>query len=513
MEKHLKTYTGKERNIYLVGLAGQNILYNIIGAALAYYLQFTILIPAITVSVIMALARVWDAFNDPMMGTIVDKTRTKVGKCRPYLLATPLPILIITVLCFVNFGFFDSSMGIFEGRNTLIVLWAAGTYVLWGMIYTVGDIPLWGVTALMSEDDKDRAKLLSYARIAAGLGGGLALLTIQPLAFGLGKKFAPLFEATKKVTSEAAGERMGFIVAALIFAVIGAGLFQLVGIFVRERIPASKESHTLKENFTLMWTNKPFRQILLSGLLGSPKMLLALAAMPLINFYYSTKNPTMTLVYMILLGGGMFVGQFVAMAFAPKLITRYEKKDIYNYGNLLGAIPFVLLFGLYLISPQGLTQPIYLVMCFVMFTFGGAALGLTTVLQSFMIADAVDYEEYHNGIRPDGVFFAGQTFLAKMTTGIATIMSGIGYAVVGFSGEAVKEINDFIEAGGIPRLEDKYAKYMMVLFFLVSIPPAIGSLLSVIPTWKYAMSDGEHRKILDELNERRHNAKEDTINE
>lgn len=513
MENRLKTYTAKERNIYLLGLAGQNIIYNIIGAALAYYLQFTILIPAIVVSVIMAVARVWDAFNDPMMGTIVDKTRTKIGKCRPYLLAVPLSILIITVLCFVNFGFFDSSMGLFEGRNALIVLWAAGTYILWGMIYTVGDIPLWGVTALMTEDDKDRAKLLSYARIAAGIGGGVALLAVQPVALALGEKFTPLFEATEKVSSQAAGEQLGFIVSALIFGLIGSGLFQLVGIFVRERIPASKESYTLKENFTLMWTNKPFRQILLSGLLGSPKMLLALAAMPLVSYYYSSKNPMMALVYMVLLGGGLFVGQFVAMALAPKLIGRYEKKDIYNYGNLLGVIPFTMLFVFYLISPQGLTQPIFLILCFVMFVFGGASIGLTTVLQSFMIADAVDYEEYHNGIRPDGVFFAGQTFIAKLTTGIATMLSGIGYAIVGFSGDAVQEINEFIAAGGIPRLEPRYSSYMMVLFFLVSIPPAIGSLLSVIPTWKYAMSDKEHGEMLNELNERRRDAREDAADE
>lgn len=503
MGNQLKTYTGRERNAYLVGLAGQNILYNIIGAALAYYLQFTILIPAIAVSVIMAVARVWDAFNDPMMGTIVDKTRTKIGKCRPYLLATPLPILIITILCFTNFGFFDSSMGMFEGRNALIVIWAAATYVMWGMTYTVGDIPLWGVTALMTEDDNDRAKLLSYARIFAGIGGAVSLLAVQPVALALGEKFAPA------MGSAAQGERMGFIVSAAIFALVGAGLFQLVGIFVRERIPASKESYTLKENFTLMWTNKPFRQILISGLLGSPKMLLALAAMPLVSYYYASKSPVMALVYMILLGGGLFVGQFVAMAFAPKLISRFEKKDIYNYGNLLGVIPFVMLFVFYLMSPRGLTQPIFIVLCFLMFVFGGASLGITTVLQSFMIADAVDYEEYHNGVRPDGVFFAGQTFIAKLTTGIATIMSGIAYAVVGFSGEAVAEINEFIAAGGIPRLDSKYDSYMAVLFFLVSIPPAIGALVSVIPTWKYALSDKDHRMMLDELNERRRSREED----
>ena len=138
----LRTYTTKEKYLYLTGLAGQNIIYNIIGACLAYYLQFTILIPAMTVSLIMTLARVWDAFNDPIMGTIVDRTRIKIGKCRPYLIAVPIPILIITVLCFTNFGFYGQGS---KSLDSLIVAWAATTYILWGMTYTVGDIPLWGV--------------------------------------------------------------------------------------------------------------------------------------------------------------------------------------------------------------------------------------------------------------------------------------------------------------------------------------------------------------------------------
>jgi len=129
------------------------------------------------------------------------------------------------------------------------------------------------------------------------------------------------------------------------------------------------------------------------------------------------------------------------------------------------------------------------------------------VLQSFMIADAVDYEESCSGIRPDGVFFAGQSFITKLSTGIATFLSSIAYAVVGFSDSKVSEINTFIAHGGIPRLESKYAPYMMILFFLVSIPPAIGGILAVIPTWKYALSDKEHTRILAELNAKRHDAK------
>lgn len=131
-------------------------------------------------------------------------------------------------------------------------------------------------------------------------------------------------------------------------------------------------------------------------------------------------------------------------------------------------------------------------------------MGLTTVLQSLMIADCVDYEEYKNGVRPDGVFFSGQTFIAKLTSGIATILGGIAYSVVGFTDSEIAKVNDYISAGLIPREIPDFNPYMMILFFIVSVPPAIGCILSVIPTWNYCLDDDRHNKILAALNARRH---------
>lgn len=501
--KNLHTYSPKERNMYLMGLFGQNIIYNIIGASLAYYLQFTILIPAIAVSTIMAIARVWDAFNDPMMGSIVDRTRSKWGKCRPYLLFVPIPVFIVTMMCFINFGFYDPAAGAANGHNILVVGWAAFAYILWGMVYTVGDIPLWGITALMTEDQNDRTKLLSLARIVAGIGAGITLLAIQPLALALGEKFTPVFDSAPE------GERMGFITAALLFGVVGTITFQMAGLFTKEHIAPSEEKYTLKENFALMWKNKPFRQILISGLLSSTIQLPMLVAMPIVTYYYASKDPIMALLYMVLLGGGLFIGQFVAMGASPWLTKKFSKKNLYNYCHLLSAVPFALLFVLYLSAPSKLVEPMYLAISLVLFVICGGAIGLISVLRSLMIADAVDYEEYQSGIRPDGVFFSGQSFITKLSMGIATVISGIAYSAVGFSDARVQEVNAFIEAGGIPRENPEYAPYLMILFFLISIPPAIGCLLAVIPTWKYALDDDEHNRILEILNKRRHE-KEDS---
>lgn len=497
----LQTYSAKERNMYMVGMAGQNIIYNIVGAGLAYYLQFTILIPAMAVSSIMAVARVWDAFNDPMMGTFVDRTRTKWGKCRPYLLFVPVPILIITVACFIN-GFYEPTLGATAAKNIGVVAWAAFTYIAWGMSYTVGDIPLWGITPLMTEVEKDRTNLLSITRIVATLGASITLLGMQPFSLALGGIFS------EKLGIEAAkGEQLGFITAAACFGLLGTLMFQMAGIFVKERIQPSDKKNSMKDNFKLMWSNKPFRQILLSGILGSPKQLLSLCAMPLVTYYYASKDAMMALVYMVLLGGGMFIGMFVAQALVPLMVKKWSKKHIYNGSNLISVFPFAAIFIMYLIGGSHLVEPVYLVLGFLLFLINGACTGIGLVLQSLMIADAVDYEDYYHHIRPDGVFFSGQSFITKLSMGLATFISGIAYSAVGFSDAKVAQVNAFIETGGIPRDNPEFAPYLMILFFLVSIPPAIGCILSVIPTWNYCLDDKEHDKILEELNRRRHEAK------
>lgn len=484
-------------------MLGENILCAVIMAGLSYYLQFTILIPAFTVGAIIAIARIWDAVNDPLMGVIVDRTKTKIGKCRPYLLAAPIPVYIATILCYLNFGFYDSAKSAFEGNNALILGWALFTYLLWGMAFTVGDIPLWGIAALMTRDDKARTKLLTYARVALLVGSGGSILLIQPIAFALGKWFAQFYDATPKVTAAAAGERAGFIAVAVIFGLVGTVLFQLVGIFVKEKISVAKKPESFKKSFSLAWKNKPFRQILVSGILSTPKALLTFTLTPLISYYYANKDPKAFVFYMALWSASMFAGQIIAMLAVPILIKKHDKKDIYNRISLFGAIPFVSMFVLYLLAPTRMAEPLFLLIFMVLLFTCGAANGSSTVLQSVMVADAVDYEEYRSGKRPDGLFFSGVTFIAKLGAGISVIISGIFYTLSGFSGANVAQVNAFIADGGMVRFESRYSNYMMVLFFLVSIPPAIGSILAVIPTWKYSLSTQEYDKIITDLNKRR----------
>lgn len=151
----IRTYTKKELGGYLLGMFGQNLIYNIVATGLYFYFQNVICLPAMALGWIMTIARVWDAINDPMMGTIVDKTRTKWGKCRPYLIIFPGIIGLVTILTFVNGNYAEAST---DAQRALIIAWAGISYIAWGMVFTVCDIPLWGITSLMTEDEGDRGK-------------------------------------------------------------------------------------------------------------------------------------------------------------------------------------------------------------------------------------------------------------------------------------------------------------------------------------------------------------------
>ncbi|MCR4564298.1 MAG: MFS transporter [Clostridiales bacterium] len=596
------TYTKKELAGYLTGLAGQNIIYNIIATGLAFYFQSVIFLPAIAVSLIFALARVWDAINDPMMGSIVDKTRTKWGKCKPYLLFVPAVILITTILPFINGMYaepndlhevtlqdsaayvdfvesdltkelefngvkylfvpadgtwdlqkdenghnlmdedgnivktkvmvytaddkaavtdtalaetvlqeFQNELGFVKktgGKAAGIIAWAAISYVLWGMTYTIGDIPLWGVTSLMTEDQNDRAKVLTLARAVANVGMIGTLFTM------IAPAFQGIFKA--KGMDEAHSLQAAYITLAVVMTLFASVLFQFAGISVKEKVSTSNEkTYTIKENFKIMFGNKPFRQILISGILRSPIQLLGIVAMTLIMYYFfnndigatlSGDNVIGLLLKIVILVVGLFGGMIGFPLFVPKLINKFEKKSLYNFFTLVGAIPFAFIFIFFMLyrrgTADGLVTWFGMAVLSVLFFMAGASMGSLNVLQSVMIADCVDYEEYNNGIRPDGVFFSGQSFITKLSAGIASLISGAVYAYVGFSDKNIALLNNaLINGDNFKTYND--GKFAAALFFLVAIPPAIGMALAAIPTLKYALTDKEHTRILDELVARR----------
>lgn len=497
-ETNALSYTAKERNGYLIGMAGQNIIYGIISSGLAFYFSNVIALPAMAISVIMLIARIWDAINDPMMGTFVDKTKSKWGKCRPYLIFMPIIIMVGTILCFAN-GIYSEANNT-PAQNALIIAWAGISYILWGMLYTAADIPLWGIASRMTADESKRSNLLSLARMVAGVGGALGFIMV-PIAQGLANAF-PGGSADKV----AKNLQLAFIIVAIVLAVLGTILFQCAAL-AKERVDCDEEQKRgILDNFKIMWRNKPFRRILISGIIRSPFQLLLILAMPLMTMYFGNNGATTDIVKNIILqygpiALGVFGGQFGAMGLTPFLCKKFEKKTIFNFMNVLSGIAFAMIFVLYLIFPTTLGG-VPIILLSIAFFFASAGVGFIMVLQSMMIADCVDYEEHQNGTRPDGVFFSGQSFLTKLAAGLAVLVQGIGYSIVGYETDAITSMNSAL-ASGLVTFAEEYRTFAMIMFFLVSIPPAIGMILSIIPMLKYELNDKEHTRILDELNAKR----------
>ncbi|MEZ3420385.1 MAG: MFS transporter, partial [Eubacterium sp.] len=433
--------------------------------------------------------------NDPIIGSIVDKTKSKWGKCRPYLIFSPVVICVITCVAFLNGNYATAKA---DGNSTamaFIVAWAAISYILWGMCYTVGDIPLWGIISRMSEDEKDRSTLISLARIIASIAAGAVVISIIAVS-----------QAVNGMLDKASDAQAGFIIVGIGFTIVASVLFQFAGIGTREKVPVSSETKTMRESIALMWNCVPFRRVLISGILRSPMQLMMIVAMTLFTYYYCEGNLTTAftdinkLVIVLIIAGGLFAGQFIAMGICPALLKKYNTKTVYNLFSGLSAVPMALIFVVYLIDPTGLDKLHWVIVEGVLLLGAGAGLGGSSVCQSVMISDCIDYEEYHHGFRPDGVFFSGQSFITKFQAGIASIVSAYVYAAVGYTDVNIASMNAALENGA--NFAADYPDYAKAMWLLISVPPAIGMIISIIPTLKYELDKKTHDNILAALVEK-----------
>ena len=213
------TYTKREKNRYLLGLSGQNIIYGIITSSLAYYLQFTIMIPALWVGIILSVSRIFDALKDPFIGTMINKSSRQL---KDYLVIVPIPTAILTILCFSNGVYSSNNTGI---KNALIIISAFGFYIIWEIVFTIGDIPINGYPSVLTNSESDRTKLLSLRPIGS-MACSLSAMTIQPIVFALS---ASLGGTVKD-------ERNAYLITVILFSVLGGTLFQFTAVGSTQRV-------------------------------------------------------------------------------------------------------------------------------------------------------------------------------------------------------------------------------------------------------------------------------------
>lgn len=165
----------KEGIAYSLCGFGQNLICTIIGSYLTVFMTDAIGYGALSVALLMLFARIYDALNDPIMGSIVDRTRTPWGKCRPYLKWMAIPVAVVTILCFLPW--YPANPGGFAAMCIM--------YIIWGMVYTVCDVPYWGLNSRMSNDTFRRGNLLTIARLLCTAGAGIVTIIVPQVTSGM----------------------------------------------------------------------------------------------------------------------------------------------------------------------------------------------------------------------------------------------------------------------------------------------------------------------------------------
>ena len=213
----MKNYVPKkEWMAYVIGAVGQGMVYAIMSSYISdFYLNVLKLTP-IFVLLLTLLARIWDSVNDPIMGYIMDHVHPKKGKMKPYLLYTPLPIAILTILMFYAPNL----------SQTALMVFVTVTYVLWDMIYTASDVPFWGLPNAMTPNPAERGVIISRGRTGNGVGSAIPMAFFMILGF--------ILPAMGLSGTEL--EKTKYMSIALFCAIVGNILFVTVYFRTKERV-------------------------------------------------------------------------------------------------------------------------------------------------------------------------------------------------------------------------------------------------------------------------------------
>ena len=438
----------KEKFAYGFGCFGQNMLYNLMANFLLFfYTDIFGLLPA-AAGMILLLARMWDAINDPLMGMIADRTRSRWGKFRPYLLFTPILFVPFAVAAFSTPDFSPGGK----------IAWAAFTYISFGMIYTASDVPFWAMSSTISEDTKERSSIVAYPRFMATVAIALATLATQPLIL--------LFSVEGK-------PEWGYQMTSLTYALLTVICFLIAFLFVKERVYADgQEKPRFSEIPKVFLDNKPLLLVILSGLFTGIAQTGKLSML----IYYAKYNLQNELLYTLLAGINIpFI--LIGIATVPYLTNKVGKKRaciiyyaIFAAGSLgfflTGWNNFFVLLFFNCISSIGMASP--------------------QVIQTAMIADTIEYGELKSGKRNEGTIFSSQTFLAKLTAAVTSIIIASTLSLVGY----------------IPNMAQS-SSTLWGIHSLTTLLPFLASIFGIIPILFYPLSEEKHHQIVEELHRRR----------
>ena len=457
----MKEFGKKQFAAYGLGAVGKDMVYALSASYIMYYYQDILGLSATFVGFILMIARVFDAANDPFMGVVVAKTNSRWGKFRPWLFTGTISN------AFVLYALF--AVPAVSGKALMIYF--AVMYILWGVTYTMMDIPFWSMIPAVTSTIKDRENLSVVGRTCAGVGYALinvfTVMAVSKLGSGI--------------------ERTGFRLFALIIAILFVIFILFTCFTIHEQKVENMQTTSVKEMFKALFNNdQAIVTVVTIVLINSA---LYITSNLLIYFFkYDIGGTTWKDAYTLFTSVGGISQILGMMVVYPILRSKLSNTTIFKLSLCLAIFGYVFLLALCLLGYSSVLTMLMVpgVMIFV-------ANGILTVLTTVFLSNTVDYGEVKTGHREESVIFSMQTFVVKAASGLAVFITGVSLDLIGLTSK-----------DGLGEGMPTFGSPLLGLRLLMTILPIIGLVLAlVLFTRKFILTDIKAEQIRKQLEEKK----------
>ena len=448
----MQKLTSREKYSYGIGAYGKDLACGIVYTFLMIYFTDVVGINPAFVGTLFLMARLWDAINDPIMGMIVDNTRSRFGKFRPWIF---IGTILNSVVLFLLFRKPD-----LEG--TSLYLYYSVMYILWGMTYTIMDIPYWSMIPTLATTKEDREKISVVPRIFASLGG----LTVTTFGIALVNKLGN------------GNQIKGFEYFALgiVIIIIISTIVTCINVKEKTQVQVNNEKVNIKQAFNILKQNDQL--LVFIGIVLAYNLAMQLAGGAAIYYFkYVAGKESLFSLYSF-----FKVAEIGGLMLFPVVTRKIGRQQVFRVATILPMFGLITLFISGLIAPQSI---LFISVSAVLLNLGsGFLLGSTTV----MLADIVDYGEYKLGSRNESIIFSAQTLLVKLASALSGWLIGVGLSLIGYVAGAAVQSNITI---------------IGIRVIMTIIPSIVALVMYVIYKSKYKINGSFHDEILQVIGSRK----------
>ena len=472
-QKHLSI---KEIIAYSLGLFG---FQAIVGLQFTYQAEFSGSIlgaNVIVVAILILVAKIVSAAADPIVGNLVDRSKSKLGKFKSMILYALAPLLISTALLFVNVPF----------KNVVLYVWIFIVSLIWSIAMTMGDVPSQGIAAALTPNPTERTNVVSISNTAKQIGFS-ACAVIVPIVCLIVPEGSKVF--VPKGEQDAPMIAPEFLFVGILTAIFGCVLFALIPLINKERVTnAPSDTIGFKEMFAALKANKPFMLVIISYFLGFGRQMAMGIQVQAASIILGSQN------LVVVLGIVTAIGSMISMAICPFLIKKLNEKKTYILLSVYGFAASIFSFVIGHFWFQSPKNMVLTVLFYASLFLIGLQFGAVTLMPMIMTADCVDAYEYETGKRNEGACYSILTLTIKVCLALGM---AVGLIFVGASG-----YYDALAAKDFSNCNKD------LIFFAYTAMPGILALLSIIPILKYDIVGDKKAKITAALAERRSSTEE-----